>query len=64
MRCVLKISSSHQAVVRQLSGSYQVKDKKFSNVEPPAELISGITNQQVVKAHNYIKKKSQHMANW
>ena len=33
-----------------------MKDKKFTNDELPAELINGIINQQVVKAHNYIKK--------
>ena len=33
-----------------------MKDKKFNNVEPPTELINDITNQQVAKAHNYIKK--------
>ena len=33
-----------------------VKVEEFDNDELPAELINDITNQQVVKAHNYIKK--------
>ena len=33
-----------------------MKDKEFNNVEPPAELFNDITNQQVIKAQNYIKK--------
>ena len=33
-----------------------VKVEEFDNDELPSELINDITNQQVVKAHNYIKK--------